>query len=470
MDAPVPPRPQVPRFVAGSTMRHVLEMTAAGSVGLIAVFAVDLLSLLYVSWLGDPRLTAGVGFATVVLFFAVSINLGFMIAIGALVSRALGAGDRAGAARLATSATILAGLSGLVVSAVLLPLLPILLEVLGASPEVRPVTIQFLWIVLPFNALMAIGMAFSGALRAIGDPKRGMYLTLVGAIVTAALDPLLIFGLRLGVPGAAISTVASRFIFVYLGYRATVRIHGLAARPSFRTVGADARRTFAVAFPAILTNLAPGISNAFFAAILARFGNEVVAASAIIDRLVPVAFGGVFALSGAVGPILGQNWGARRFDRMRRTLRDSLVFVAGYVGAVWLVLLALMGVLPLLFNSTGETADLIVFFCLVSGPVWFFLALLFVANAAFNNLGFPLLSTAFNWGRATLGTMPFAYLGSVLAGPKGALVGLGAGGLMFGVAGIGTAFWAVRRLERKAAGANPLPAGEKPAASEAVAP
>src|SRR3954447_9008142 len=130
-------------------------MSATGSIGLIAIFAVDLLSLLYVSWLGDPRLTAGVGFATVVLFFAVSINLGFMIAIGALVSRALGAGDRAGAARLATSATILAGLSGLVVSAVLLPLLPILLEVLGASPDVRPVTIQFLWIVLPFNALMA---------------------------------------------------------------------------------------------------------------------------------------------------------------------------------------------------------------------------------------------------------------------------------------------------------------------------
>jgi hypothetical protein len=102
--------------------------------------------------------------------------------------------------------------------------------------------------------------------------------------------------------------------------------------------------------------------------------------------------------------------------------------------------------------------------------VWFFLALLFVANAAFNNLGFPLLSTAFNWGRATLGTMPFAYLGSVLAGPKGAVVGLGAGGLMFGVAGISTAFWAVRRLERKAVGANPLPAGEKPAASEAVVP
>lgn len=431
-------------------MRHVVEMTAAGAVGLIAVFAVDLLSLVYISWLGDPRLTAGVGFATVIMFFAVSINLGFMIAIGALVSRALGAGDRAAAARLSGSATIIAAGTGALVSLVLVPFLPWLLELLGASPEARPVALTFLWITLPANVLMAIGMAFSGALRAVGDAKRAMYVTLAGAVVTAMLDPVLIFGFGLGVPGAAIATVVSRVAFAYMGFQGAVRIHGLGAAPSLRTLAADMRPTFAVAFPAILTNLAPGIANAVFAGILARFGNEVVAAAAIIDRLVPVAFGGVFALSGAVGPILGQNWGARRFDRMRQTLRDSLVFMAVYVGVVWLVLLVARPLLPVLFNATGTTADLIEFFCLIGGGMWFFLGLLFVANASFNNLGFPLLSTAFNWGRATLGTVPSAYVGSVLAGPKGAMVGLVVGALAFGIGGIVTAFWTVRLLHRRA--------------------
>ena len=56
-----------PRFVSGSTLRHVVVMTTTGSVGLVAVFAVDLLSLLYISWLGDPSLTAGVGLATLSL-------------------------------------------------------------------------------------------------------------------------------------------------------------------------------------------------------------------------------------------------------------------------------------------------------------------------------------------------------------------------------------------------------------------
>jgi putative MATE family efflux protein len=450
MDAPSPRPVDTPRFVVGSTMRHVVEMTAAGSVGLIAIFLVDLLSLLYISWLGDPTLTAGVGFATVILFFAVSINLGFMIAIGALVSRALGAGDRARAARLAASATIHAAITGIVVTFVLLPLLPWFLELLGASAQARPVALTFLWITLPANVLMAVGMAFSGALRAVGDAKRAMYVTLIGAVVTAALDPVLIFALGLGVRGAAIATVVSRIVFAYLGYQAAVRIHGLGAVPSVRAVIADARPTFSVALPAILTNLAPGIANAVFAGILARFGNEVVAAAAIIDRLVPVAFGAIFALSGAVGPILGQNWGAGRFDRMRQVLRDSLVFMAVYVAVVWLVLMLARPLLPVLFNATGTTAELIAFFCLIGGPMWFFLGLLFVANASFNNLGFPLLSTAFNWGRATLGTVPFAYIGSVVGGPKGAMVGLAAGGLAFGIAGIVTAFWTIRLLARRA--------------------
>ena len=83
-------------------MRHVFVMSATGTVGLIAIFIVDFLSLLYISWLGDPRLTAGVGLATVVLFLTVSINVGLMIAVGALVSRALGARKPDNARRLAT--------------------------------------------------------------------------------------------------------------------------------------------------------------------------------------------------------------------------------------------------------------------------------------------------------------------------------------------------------------------------------
>ncbi|MFJ5369553.1 MATE family efflux transporter [Bosea sp. CER48] len=437
-------------FVEGPLMRHVAVMTATGSIGLMAVFVVDLLSLLYVSWLGRPEATAGVGFATIVLYLMVSVNVGLMIAVAALTSRSIGAGDREGARRIASSTMVLMALVALVLSLAALPLLPWLLRTIGAHGQSYAVALSFLHITLPSNVLMAIGMGFSGVLRAIGDARRAMFVTLGGGMVTAGLDPLLIFGFGLGPDGAAIAIVLARVIIVAIGFHATIVVHGMMARPRLSWLRQDCGRTFAIAGPAILTNLSNPIANAVFASVVARFGDATVAALAIMDRLVPVAFGAVFALSGAVGPILGQNWGAGRFDRMRRGLTDSAIFAAGCVLVAWLLLLAMRGVIVSAFHASGLTAELVDFFCLIAGPMWLFVGMLFVANAAFNNLGMPFLSTLFSWGRATLGTMPFAIIGAQMAGPKGALAGSALGAVAFGVLALVFAYRGISRLEREA--------------------
>ncbi len=117
----------------------------------------------------------------------------------------------------------------------------------------------------------------------------------------------------------------------------------------------------------------------------------------MIDRLTPVAFGGLFALSGAIGPILAQNWGAARFDRMGDTLRSCVTATLVYAATVWLLLILLRWPLAGLFGLKDEAAELFAFFCLVGGAIWFFNGLLFLGNAAFNNLGFPLRSSLLNW-------------------------------------------------------------------------
>lgn len=429
-------------------MRHVVVMSATGSIGLIAIFAVDLLSLLYISWLGDPSLTAGVGLATIILFLATSINVGLMIAIGALVARALGARDQDGARRLAAATLIWTAITGTLAIAIFMPLVPWLLSLLGARGETLNAAQLFLMIVLPANVFMALGMGMSGVLRAVGDAKRAMYLTLAGAVATAILDPILIFGMGWGVTGAAIGMVLSRFVFVGLGFYYIRNFHDLLARPSWNDLFGYARPMFTIAIPAILTSVATPFAAGFLAAVIARYGDQAIAGNAIIERLTPVAFGGLFALSGAVGPILGQNWGAERFDRMRAVLRDSMLVTLGYIIVTWLVLVLARDGIVAAFGASGDTASLVIFFCLVSGPMWFFNGLLFVSNATFNNLGFPLYSTAFNWGRATLGTMPFALLGAHYGGPEGAILGVGIGSVVFGTAAIMTAFWAMRKLER----------------------
>jgi putative MATE family efflux protein len=438
-------------FTEGSILRHVLVMTATGSIGLIAVFVVDLLSLLYISRLGDTNLTAGVGYASQILFVVVSINIGLSIAVSALVSRRLGGSDRPGAQRIAASGLIhVLIVSGLLAIPIFIWRVEILSRI-GASGVALDTASLFLAFTLPANPLMAGGMALSGVLRAVGDAKRAMYVTLIGAVVTAVLDPILIFGLHLGVTGAAITTVVSRVVWMVVGVWGAVHIHGLIGRPTRAAVMRDLKPVMLIALPVILTNLAAPVANIYSMRIFSQFGTEVVAAFAIIDRVTPVAFGVLFAMSGSVGPIVGQNFGARNYGRVRQTLNNCYAVAATYVLCIWGVLFFGAPGINSLFGAHGETAELVTFFCHWGAAAWFFLGCIFTANAAFNNLGFPVLSTVFNWGRATLGTIPFVTIGARMWGPEGGLIGIVAGAALFGVFAVGTSYWATNRLASRAA-------------------
>lgn len=172
--APVPPRSQRGKFTTGSTLRHVIVMTATGSVGLIAVFIVDALNLFYISMLGLEALAAAVGFATTLLFFTVSVSIGLTISASALVSRALGRGDRAEAARLGGASMLWMGLSTGLLALVLYPFIRPLAEMIGARGETLELTVRYLRIVLPSTPIVALGMCASGILRGVGDARRAI--------------------------------------------------------------------------------------------------------------------------------------------------------------------------------------------------------------------------------------------------------------------------------------------------------
>ena len=434
-------------FTHGSTMRHVLVMTMMGSIGLVSIFAVDFLSLLYVSWLRDPRLVAGVGYATQVLFSMTSINIGFAIGVTALVARATGAGRDARTLAGACMVHVFV-FSGLVAIAALAFRAPFL-RALGATGEAFDVADRFLLISVPANPLLALGMSLSGVLRAHGDARRAMYVTLFGGIASAILDPLLIFGLHLGVDGAAWSTAFSRIAFAATGFWGASWVHDLLARPGAGRILRDAPPLLGISGPAILTNLAAPVGNSYAMHIFSQFGEATVAAFVMIDRITPVAFGVLFALTGSVGPIMGQNFGAGLWPRVRRTLTDCLIVGVGYSLCVWLVLWLAGSHIADVFGATGRTREIVLFFCAMGAAIWLFLGCLFVANAAFNNLGFPLLATLFNWGRATLGTIPFVTLGARFYGPEGGYGGMIVGSAIFGTAAVATAFLITSRMMRR---------------------
>jgi putative MATE family efflux protein len=338
------------------------------------------------------------------------------------------------------------GLTSTAIAIAVWPFLDQLVGLIGATGETRRLTTRFLQIVVPSTPLVAMGMCATGILRGTGDARRAMYSTLAGGAAAAVLDPVLIFAFGLGLDGAAISTVLSRFFLLGVGIHGAHVVHRLMALPDRRKLAAAARPYFAIGIPAVLTQVATPVGNTYVTVEMARFGDEAIAGWAIVGRLIPVAFGVVFALSGAVGPILGQNFGAGRYERLGRTLRDALIFVTVYCTSVWLLLALSASAVAGLFGAVGEARELVIFFCLFAAGSFLFNGALFVANSAFNNLGFATYSTVFNWGRSTLGVIPFVWVGARLYGAEGVIAGWALGAIVFGSAAIVVAFRVVRRI------------------------
>lgn len=163
-------------------MRHIIVMSLSASVGLIALFVVDFIDLYFISLLGDTALTAAVGFAGTLMAFGLSVSIGLMIAMSALGARRIGAGDETGARTMATSVLTLGGLVGVVFAAIFWIFAPQLLALLGASGDTQLSAVRYLRIVMPTMPIMALAMICSGLLRAHGDARRAMNVTLFSAV------------------------------------------------------------------------------------------------------------------------------------------------------------------------------------------------------------------------------------------------------------------------------------------------
>ena len=104
---------------------------------------------------------------------------------------------------------------------------------------------------------------------------------------------------------------------------------------------------------------------------IAPFGDAAVAGYAVVGRLTPLAFCVIFALSGAVGPIIGQNFGARDYPRVRETLRKAMLFTGAYTAAMWVVLFLLNGLVGEWFGLAAAGRSLVFWFAAIVAPLFF---------------------------------------------------------------------------------------------------
>ena len=452
------PQTEEGRFTSGSTMRHVVVMTTTASVGFMFLFLVDFLTLFYISLLRDIRLVAAVGLASFVQHVVSAVAIGLAVAATALVSRALGARNRALARSRTTSCLTVSFVTLTVIAGAVFVFRR---EALGLLIEAGPVTevaSRYLAWILPSLPLLGIGISSAAILRAEGDARRALIVTMVAGGVAFVFDPLVILGLGLGVDGAAWVVILARLVTALVGLHFLIAVHGLAAPLRVAGVSRDLPAIFAVGGPAVLAQLSTPSGFLLLTAWVGRFGESAVAGWSVVTRLVVLGFSGIIALSVAVGGIFGQNYGARKLERVEATFRDSVIFGVLYALAAWAVLWIGADAVVWAFGMSGEGARIVRAFCRIGAGGFVLAAGAYVATAAFNNMGRPLWATLLNWSRAGLaipamlllavGTLEGRVILFALGGP-GVVYAQALGSSLAGVIGAGVGWRFVKAVARE---------------------
>ena len=423
------------RYTQGSIATHLIIMTSSTALGLLTIFLSELVDIYFLGLIGEAEITA-LGFAGPIIFFSLSLNIGLSIACSALVSIALGSGSFASSRETVTHSLVSAFIISLPLAIILWFYLPTLLSLMGASGQALELANAYTSIVIIGMPLLAVAMSMGSIMRAKGDAKNSMLIYIVAGLSNIVLDPILIFGLDLGVTGAALATLISRIIMLAMAYHIIVNRDQLVGAFNLHHYRQELSSYAKIAFPAILTNLSTPLSMAYVTYAMAQFGDSAVAGVAIINKIQPVAFVGLFALSSVIGPIAGQNFGAKKFDRVSKTLFESIRFTLIYCAIVSAILWLSQWWFVPLFGGSAAANELVYLFCSGLSLIFIFNGITFLTNALFNNLGVAYYATIINILKATVGTIPFVILGANIAGVEGVLWGLFAGSVFIAVIGL----------------------------------
>lgn len=434
------------KFTQGPVARHILVMTSTSALSLLAVFLVDILTLVYVAMLHDPLLLAAVGIAKVLIFANGAIAGGLIIAAASVLSARIAKRASAGFARLTFSLILITLLISGVTAALQLALVSPITHWLGADASLYPIVRGFLWLTLPFAVLQSAMQMCAQILRTTGDSRRAMWVVLSGAATLAVADPLLIFVFDMGLKGAGLAYAVSAVVSAALGIFWVRRRIGLRLSLRVRLVRKHARVIFKIALPAIVGNLATPVGLAYLFSVLATYGASTLAAMAVVDRVMQFSYCAFFALPSAVAPVLGQNIGAGLESRVVAAVVFTRRLVVVYGLAVWALLALSSGLIADLYELQGQGRDFFLAFCYVGGGLWAIIGLDFVAMSVFVTMGRPWLVAMFAWLRSTAGTLPFVYLGTHLFGGSAALAGMFTGNALIAIISIFTASLTAKRF------------------------
>ncbi|MDR1589746.1 MAG: MATE family efflux transporter [Oscillospiraceae bacterium] len=403
--------------VGMAIIRLALPMVAA----MLAQSIYNMTDMFFIGQTKDPNMVAAVSLAYPL--FMLSQALGNIFATGgsSYISRMLGAGERGEVRKTSAVSFYLSFGIGLLLTAALWIFKTPVLRLIGASDATFTYADDYLSVVILFMAFAAAGAVMSGQMRSEGETKKAMTLQLIGIVLNIVLDPILILWLKMGTAGAAWATVAGQFvsyvygIFYFVSKKTVLSIKLSDFKPNKNML----LRVLSIGIPAGISNIIMSLSNILGNRMAAEYGDHIVAGNGVQMRVASLIFMLVFALVQGYQPFAGYNFGAKRFDRLRKGFKLTLIYSTGLciVGSVLLTLFGDSFIRFFIDDAQTIAAGSKILSVFVWGLP--FVGAQVTLMVSFQAFGMPIRSSVVTMGRQLLFYVPLLYLLNHLFGFDG---------------------------------------------------
>lgn len=426
-------------LTTGNLRAHLIRLSLPMVWGIAAIISFQLVNTVYVSLLGTDSLAA-ISFTFPITFIIFAVFMGFGIGMSSVVSRLIGEKKTEDIRRVTTHGLVMVVIATALVTLLGVVFMNPLFSAMGADAAMLDRIDDYMNIYFLGTVFICMPIVGNAALRASGDTMTPAKIMLTAAIANALLDPLLIFGLfgfpRLELQGAAISTVLANGCAMLAGLYVLRKkdMIGLAYLKDLSRFSDSARRLLFIAIPAGLTSALPSILNSVIISLLSKSGAASVAAFGVVTRIEAFVFIIMMALSVGMGPIIGQNWGAGRFDRVRDTLKQALLFCVIWSVGVAIVLWLAGGLIAEGFSADPDVRKIMVLYFLTVPFSYPFANIVSGWGSAFNAMGKPQYSAGMIFLKMIVILIPAVHLGYYLDGVQGVFAAIAIVNVVTGIA------------------------------------
>lgn len=332
----------------------LLKFSIPAIVGMVVNALYNIIDRIFIGNFVDSLGLAGVTIAFPIMIIIMAF--GMLVGIGAtsLISIKLGEGNKDEAELILGNAMILLVIFSASVSLLGLIFLDPLLRLFGASPQVLPYSKAYLSIILFGAVFQTIGFGMNNFIRAEGNPKRAMSTMLIGAILNTILDPIFIIVFNMGIRGAALATIISQAVSAawvlsyFFGGKSSLEVKKENWRLNINTV----TKILAIgSAPFAMQVAASGITTLLNHSLKNYGGDLAISAYGAINSFSTILLMPIFGINQGSQPIIGFNYGAKKFDRVKKTFLLAIMTATSFTIIGFIVTRLFPEQLVALFNS-----------------------------------------------------------------------------------------------------------------------